>query len=340
MAFSIFQLVVSLLIIVVAADIFTNALEHLGQKLKISEGVTGSLFAAVGTALPETIVPIIAITTGTHLSTQNQEIGVGAILGAPLMLSTLSIFIMGIAVVGTRGLKGAIRPEPRGFKRDTRFFLLAFIIAAITMFVPHENTMVRGLISASLIGLYVIYVILTVKASSDLVSNGEGTEAGGPLLLSRIGLPVNLAVIFAQVLLGTGILVGGAFWFIDGVQDASGFLGISALLLSLIIIPIATEMPEKINSVMWIRKGKDTLALGNITGAMVFQGTILPSLGIMLTPWEPRSEVLTGVVITLLAALWLWFNANRKELKIWALGMNGLFYVIYLCVSFFYQKHL
>lgn len=340
MAFSIFQLVLSLLIIVVAAEIFTNALEHLGQKLKISEGVTGSLFAAVGTALPETIVPIIAIASGTAVSVHNEEIGVGAILGAPLMLSTLSVFIMALAVVGSRGLNGHIRPEPRGFRRDTRFFLLAFIIAATTMFVPHSNTMLRATISGSLIGLYVIYVILTVHASKQLVQTGEMTEAGSPLLLNRIGLPVSLLIIVLQVLIGTGILVGGAFWFIDGVQDASGLLGISALLLSLIIIPIATELPEKINSVLWIRKNKDTLALGNITGAMVFQGTILPSLGIMLTPWEPRSEVLLGVIITLIAAFWLWLNATRKQLKIWALGVNGLLYIIYIAISLFFQKQV
>ena len=93
----------------------------------------------------------------------------------------------------------------------------------------------------------------------------------------------------------------------------------SALLLSLIIIPIATELPEKVNSILWARRGKDTLAFGNITGAMVFQGTLLPAIGIMLTPWEPRLEVLTGVLITLAAAAWLRFNARRNGVVLWAL---------------------
>ncbi len=58
MTLSFFQLAISLIIILIASEIFTNALEHLGERLKISEGVTGSLFAAIGTALPETMVPI------------------------------------------------------------------------------------------------------------------------------------------------------------------------------------------------------------------------------------------------------------------------------------------
>jgi Ca2+/Na+ antiporter len=109
--------------------------------------------------------------------------------------------------------------------------------------------------------------------------------------------------------------------------------GISALLLSLIIIPIATELPEKVNSILWIRRKKDTLAFGNITGAMVFQGTLLPAIGIMLTPWEPRVEVLTGVIITLIAATWLRISARAHGLDVWALLMNGMFYMSYLFIT-------
>src|SRR3990167_2548648 len=97
-------LLVALLIILVAAEVFTNALEHLGERLKISEGVTGSVFAAVGTALPETLVPLLAIFAGTENQQLNEEIGVGAILGAPLMLSTLTLFLMAVATIKKRGL--------------------------------------------------------------------------------------------------------------------------------------------------------------------------------------------------------------------------------------------
>ncbi|MEK8004830.1 sodium:calcium antiporter, partial [Burkholderia contaminans] len=61
MTFMFLELAFMLVVILVAAEVFTNALEHLGERLKISEGVTGSLFAAVGTALPETMVPLLAL---------------------------------------------------------------------------------------------------------------------------------------------------------------------------------------------------------------------------------------------------------------------------------------
>jgi cation:H+ antiporter len=110
-------------------------------------------------------------------------------------------------------------------------------------------------------------------------------------------------------------------------------LGISALLLSLLIIPIATELPEKINSILWIRRGKDTLAFGNITGAMVFQGTLLPAIGIMLTPWQPRVEVLAGVVITFIAAAWLRVSWRSQGLPVWVLLGNGVLYAVYLAIT-------
>jgi len=326
------ELLVMLVVILVAAEVFTNALEHLGEKLKISEGVTGSVFAAVGTALPETTVPLLALLAGTQNVSTNEEIGVGAILGAPLMLSTLSISLMAFAVLAKRGVSGDFRPERTGLTRDLNFFIAAFAFATLAMFIPHTQTLVRAAIGIGMVLIYFFYIMLTIRASSALVKDGHGTEAGEAMMLCRIGLPNNMPVIVAQLILGLALLVGGAKGFIYGVEEAAHILGISTLLLSLLIIPIATELPEKVNSILWVRKHKDTLAFGNITGAMVFQGTLLPAIGIMLTPWEPRREVLAGVVITLLGATWIRLLIARGHIKVWHLWVNGLMYISYLII--------
>jgi cation:H+ antiporter len=143
-----------------------------------------------------------------------------------------------------------------------------------------------------------------------------------------------MPVIIIQLAVALVLLLCGAKGFIYGVEGVAPLLGISALLLSLLIIPVATELPEKMNSIIWVRREKDTLGIGNITGAMVFQGTLLPALGILLTPWIPRTEVLTGIVVTLIAALWLRINATAKGVPVWALIFNGVLYATYLFVSF------
>ncbi len=324
------ELFLMLIVILIAAEVFTNALEHLGEKLGISEGVTGSLFAAVGTALPETSVPLLALLAGTSNTHVNEEIGVGAILGAPLMLATLSLSLLAFAVLKKRGVHGHFHPERTGLKRDFDFFIAAFCFATVALFIPHTQVAVRYGIGFMMVMIYFIYIMLTIRASKGLVAEGHATEAEDPMFLCRLGLPNNMVVIGFQLLLGLALLIAGAKGFIMGVEEGAALLGISALLLSLLIIPIATELPEKVNSILWIRKGKDTLAFGNITGALVFQGTLLPAIGIMLTPWEPRSEVLSGVVITLLGIIWLRFMASKGQLKVWHVWVNGLMYLSYL----------
>ncbi len=325
-------LILMLLIILIAAEVFTNALEHLGERLKISEGVTGSVFAAVGTALPETLVPLLAIFAGTDNQQLNEDIGVGAILGAPLMLSTLTLFLMAVATIKKRGISGEFKPERSGLTRDLNFFLFAFSLAVGALYVPHSMATLRVVIGITLVLTYFLYILLTLRASEKLVQDGHGTEAHHAMFLTRLGLPDHMGTILAQLVLGVGLLVGGAKGFINGVEEASSLLGITPLVLSLLIIPIATELPEKINSVLWIRKHKDTLAFGNITGAMVFQGTLLPAIGIMLTPWEPRVEILSGIVITLCAALWLRLLLMRGRLHVWHVAVNGSLYASYLAI--------
>jgi len=327
------ELLLFLVVILVAAEIFVNALEHLGERLGISEGVTGSIFAAVGTAMPETIVPLLAIFAGTQNQQLNEEIGVGAILGAPLMLSTLSLCLMALAVWKKRGTQGHLTPERSGLSRDLDFFLVAFTLAAIALFVPHDTAGLRAMLAFGMVTIYFFYVMLTLKASAALVKDGHATEAESPMFLARIGVPTNMLTIVIQLGTGLVLLVLGAKGFIHGIEHAAPMLGISALVLSLMIVPVATELPEKVNSILWIRRHKDTLAFGNITGAMVFQGTLLPAIGVLLTPWAPQKEVLAGVAITLLAATWLRIMLLRGQLRVWHLAVNGILYLTYLTIA-------
>jgi len=327
------ELLMYLVVILIAAEIFVNALEHLGEKLGISEGVTGSIFAAVGTAMPETIVPLLAIFAGTQNQQLNEEIGVGAILGAPLMLSTLSLCLMALAVWKKRGARGHLTPERSGLTRDLDFFLVAFTLAAVALFVPHETAGLRAMLAFGMVTIYFFYVMLTLKASAALVKDGHATEADNPMFLARIGIPTNMLTIVIQLGAGLILLVLGAKGFIHGIEHAAPMLGISALVLSLMIVPVATELPEKVNSILWIRRHKDTLAFGNITGAMVFQGTLLPAIGVLLTPWAPQKEVLAGVIITLIAAAWLRLMLLRGQLRVWHLAINGALYVTYLSIA-------
>ena len=323
-------LLIALILILIGAEAFTNALEHLGERLGISEGVTGSIFAAVGTALPEAMVPVVAVLASSATLETRHEVGVGAILGAPLMLSTLTLFLMGMFAAHSRGWHSFFRPEPTGLKRDLNWFLFAFLLATIAVFVPVDWRITRVTLALGLTLSYMIYLMLTIGASRNLVEQGHGTEADHPLFLSKVGLSENLVTIMIQLLIGLALIVGGAKGFVYGVEHLAAWLGISTLALSLLIVPVATELPEKVNSIIWIRRGRDTLAFGNITGAMVFQGSLLPALGVMLTPWVPRKEVLLGIGLTFVATTYILFMARGQGLRPHHVILNGLCYLTFV----------
>ncbi|MBI3397893.1 MAG: sodium:calcium antiporter [Deltaproteobacteria bacterium] len=326
-------LIVSLVVIVIAAEIFTNAIESLGAKLKFSEGVTGSIFAAVGTALPETMVPLVAIFAGNS-ATISEEVGVGAILGAPFMLSTLAMFLVGCAswVFRHRRKKTVICPEHSGLKRDLEFFLSVFSLAFLVAFTPSNWRLFRILVAIVLVLVYCCYVLETIKASKALVKDGHATEESKNLYLSVI-FKDHMFFVLLQLLIGLCLIIAGAKGFVIGVEQLAEVLHIPVIALALLIVPVATELPEKVNSITWIRRGKDTLAIGNITGAMVFQGSLLPAIGIFLMPWTANLTVITSSVITLLASGWLYLLIAKKiKMTPPLLIVNGILYSLFIII--------
>lgn len=334
MAIDILLLLFYLVLIIAAAEIFTNAIESLGAKLNFSEGVTGSIFAAVGTALPETMVPLVAIFGGNSQKV-SEEVGVGAILGAPFMLGTLAMFLIGWSAWQFKGRrnKDSITPEPTGFRRDIEFFLFSFTLAFLVAFTPQDYRYVRIFVAAVLVLTYFYYVLETIKASSELVEGGHATEGSKPLYLSLI-FKEHMGFVLLQLLIALGLIIIGARGFVHGVEHLAEVLGVPVIALSLLIVPIATELPEKFNSVIWMRGGKDTLAVGNVTGAMVFQGSLLPAIGIFLTPWTINLTVMASSIITILAGVWLYYLALKvKKITPPFMILNGILYLTFVGIA-------
>lgn len=100
------EFAIALSAIVVAAWLFTNAVEVLGGRLNLGQGAVGSVLAAAGTALPETMIPVVAILAAVFAGRDPEtagEIGIGAVLGAPFMLATLAMFVVGASALALRG---------------------------------------------------------------------------------------------------------------------------------------------------------------------------------------------------------------------------------------------
>lgn len=331
------SILIILVLIVLVCVIFTNAVEHLGEELNLSEGAVGSVLAAVGTALPETIVPLVAIVgayvTGTNLD-KAAEIGIGAILGAPFLLGTLAFFVTGLAVyIFTKSGRRTLEMPVNSIVmfRDLHYFALSYTIAIFSSFIPYKPF--KWAMAALLPLIYLVYVIKTIQTASKETEGGK--EELDALYLTRYFEPpknLQLPFILLQLLLSLLGIILLAHVFVGQIEFLSEFFKINPLILSLIITPIATELPEKFNSVIWIRAKKDTLALGNVTGAMVFQSCIPTAIGLALTPWVLSMDALVNVIVVYLSVGVVYINIvrNKGVLQPSALLSGGLFYLIFL----------
>jgi len=320
-------LLVSLVVILAGAEVFTNSVEWLGRKLNLGAGAVGSVFAAVGTAMPETLVPIIAI-VGGHGSA-GHDVGIGAILGAPFMLATLAMFVTGVAAIIRHRKNSSMNIDTVVMSRDKGYFLMVYAIAIAAAFLP--MFWMKAIIAAFLVAAYANYVYRTIKSSAGGYDDEDEIK---PLYLARKKSSPSLVFVLIQMAAALAIIIFGAQLFVTKIQLIASALGVAVLVLSLIITPIATELPEKFNSIIWVSRGKDTLALGNITGAMVFQSSILPAIGIIMTDWKLEPLPMLSAVIALAAVTFHFCGLKGKNgLRISHLLLSGLFYLAFIVVA-------
>ena len=303
-------LAVSFAVILAGALFFTNAVEWLGHELKLGEGAVGSLLAAVGTAMPETLIPIVAIIGGSEGS---EDVAIGAIIGAPFLLATLAMAIVGISAhiwKGKRDQGLKLKADIETLDRDLTFFLVFFALALVAGLVLPDPLHIPAAV-AFLVG-YGIYVRKTLQGGGDI----QEVDSIGRLYFDRTpGTEPPLWLVIVQFVVSLGAIVGGAHLFVEEMIQVAEDVGVEPLVLSLILAPLATELPEKINSIFWVREGKDSLALGNITGAMVFQSTIPIAVGLLITDWELSRYAVVSAVLGLMGGL----------LAYWTLRLRGRF---------------
>jgi cation:H+ antiporter len=293
-------LLFSFAVVLAGALLFTNAVEWAGHALKLGEGAVGSVLAAVGTAMPETLIAIVALLS---VDAGSEDVAIGAIVGAPFLLATLAMGLVGLFAYLYRDKRDqGVRLEVHRptLERDLVFFLVLFAIGGLLSWGPPPA--VRIPVGIGFLLAYVFYIRLTLRGGGEV----QGEETLNPLIFERRGerrQDPALALCVLQLLVGLGAMVGGAHLFVEELLKIAESVGVEALVLALILAPLATELPEKVNSFFWVREGKDALALGNITGAMVFQSMIPVGIGLIFTNWDLSANAVLSIALGLVGGL-------------------------------------
>jgi len=332
-------------LILVGAEYFTNGVEWLGRILGMSQGATGSILAAAGTAMPETLVPLVAILFTN--SPEADDIGVGAILGAPFMLGTLVMLLIGVTAFIYRGRRErtTLQVDRNHALRDLGFFLVMYSAAVLIAIVPPLREL-KGILGFGFLPAYGLYIFLVLRSPQSPDDEEEAREEAAAYetlsvarYLRRLGAPIApdrppAWLVVVQTLGAFALILVGAKIFAAWIDTFSHAMGFNALLVALVIAPLATELPEAANSLLWTRDRKDVIALGNVAGAMVLQSTVPVTFGVLLTPWVLGPFGTVAAVFALISGALIYgglrWRAREGALPLSALMLGGSLYFLFI----------
>ena len=312
-------LLVSAVLIYLACEWFVNAVEWLGAQFKVGAVAVGTILAAVGTALPESVVTLVAALFGSKA--HGEDIAVGAALGGPLVVGTIAYGVTGLLLLARRrtaaavvaaparsGIPGATGSEDRQevdegglagvdkarLARDQTWFLVIFAVKIGLGLVAFA---IKPWLGWLFFVAYGVYFWREMRADGDHASS-DGLE---PLKLqARRETPARWIVI-AQTLLTLVVIFAASQLFVRQLEWAGPALGLPSVVVALLLSPVATELPEVLNAIIWVRQGKTHLALANISGAMMIQATVPSGIGLLLTPWRFDAALILAGTATLAA---------------------------------------
>lgn len=338
--------------IYLSCEWFINAVEWLGQRLNIGKMAVGTVLAAFGTALPESVVTLVAVTTGPTAEIRN--IGVGAAMGGPLVLATVAYGVTGavlllrrrsrsrsremvLAGVGAASLVerpiterdnecDATLADPAHTARlakDQRWFVAVFVVKVALGLVAFAIKPWLGLLFFAVYGVY-----FWREIRGGTIGDHDEEELAPLKLQPRAVRPATAAVV-AQTLGALAVIFVSSQIFVHQLDAIGPMLGLSGAITALLLSPIATELPEIMNAIIWVRQGKTQLALANISGAMMIQATVPSGLGLLFTDWRLDHALLWSGVITMAAITYLLVTMRANKLTPTRLALAALLYLVF-----------
>ncbi len=305
-----------------ACEFFVNGVEWLGHRLNLSATATGTVLAAFGTALPESAVTFTAVVFGT--TPEQKDIGIGAALGGPLVLATIAYAVVGFALIRNQRNRASggykIAVDQKRLSRDQAWFMWIFLVKVGLGLVVFA---IKPWLGVLFIAAYAVYVWREVRDESG------GHEDLEPLKIRPSVPEPSLAWATAQTTGALAVVAAASHVFVLQLEAISVALGMSSHMAALLLSPVATELPETMNALIWVRQGKERLALANISGAMMIQATIPSALGLFFTPWLFDGPLMIAAVITFVAVFFLWSIFRRGVMDNRLLVSTGALYGVF-----------
>ncbi len=334
MLYSVILFVLCAGLIYLACEYFVNGVEWVGRRLNLDSTTTGTVLAAFGTALPESAVTFVAVIFGRDAAQKN--IGVGAAVGGPLVLSTISYAVVGtVLLLSRRRLKrsdACLEVDCARLSRDQGWFLLIFLGSIALGIVDFSFKRWFGF---ALFAAYGLYVWREMRNDSRSVEAEHELEA---LKFRPRDRDPSLGWACIQTLGALGVIAIASRVFVSQLEAIGTGLGISAQFVALLLSPVATELPETLNAIIWVRQGRERLALANISGAMMIQATVPAGLGVLFTTWHFDGPLIAAGAVTAVAVTSLWTIFRRRAVSAKNLIPIGGLYLLFAAAVIWLQR--
>ena len=307
-----------------ACEYFVNSIEWLGKKLNLGSTATGTVLAAFGTALPESAVTFVAVVMGR--TAEVRDIGVGAAMGGPLVLATIAYAVVGIALWANRRRLGRrdmrVQVQDARLARDQSWFLCIFVVKCALGLIAFAFKPWLGVL---FLLAYAFYVWRELKHEGG-ASDDEELE---PLKLQPRAAVPSMAAVSMQAALSLLVIAAASHLFVSQIESIGMAMHLPPHLVALVLSPVATELPETMNALIWVRQGKERLALANISGAMMIQATIPSALGLFATPWMFDAPLIISGGVTAAAIVYLCWLFRQGHVDGRKLVPVGVLYVMF-----------
>lgn len=320
-------LLVTILVIYYSCELFVNGIEWVGRKFNISQCAVGTVLAAFGTALPESVVTLVAV--AFQGSREQQDIGVGAAMGGPLVLGTIAYAVVGLCIIAfrkKRELGTEIDIDSTKLCNDQLWFLSIFVFKVLLGFLVFTG---KPLTACLFLAAYAFYFYKEMRLECTL-----SLEELDPLKFRPHKTDPSTWWVMFQTLFALVLITASSHVFVKNLELISMMWNVPPLVVSLLLSPLATELPEILNAVIWVRQGKETLALGNISGSMMIQATVPSALGIYFTPWLFDRHLLIAALMTLASIIYLLITLKRNKISPHRLVYAGAFYLLFALAFF------
>jgi cation:H+ antiporter len=317
-------LLAAAVVIYLSCEAFVNGVEWLGMKLGLTQTATGTVLAAFGTALPESVVTLVAAAFGT--TPEQKNIGVGAALGGPLVLATVAYGVVAIMLLANAKRLGRasdhVEVECARLRQDQLWFLGIFVLKVALGVLVFAW---KPLVGIAFLAAYAIYILKELR--------GKGCEVEEldlePLKVRPREADPSLGWAALQSVVALAVIFAASHFFVNQLESLALHLGMSTELVALVLSPVATELPETMNAVIWVRQGKERLALANISGAMMIQATIPTAFGLFWTPWLLEAPLLVAAGVTMLAIVYLQWIFRASQVRSRALAQVAWLYPVF-----------